>query len=272
MKIIAVDDEILQLETIMEYIGEFYPNAEVKGFTRVSEVLEYIENHKFDAAILDISMPGNINGIQLGEILRQKNHSVKILYCSGYSDYAIDAFKIHANGYLQKPIMKDDFKKEMQYVLKISAVDSKEKPYIHTFGNFDIFVDNRPVIFKRSKSKETLAYLTDREGSWVSNRELAAVLWEENGFDLSVTKYITTIVKDMTIALEEAGVDYIIERQRGKIRILKNKVFCDYYEYLKGNKHILLKFHNEYMSQYSWGEETLASILENIKNNRFFVE
>ncbi len=272
MKIIAVDDEILQLETLMEYISEFYPDSEVKGFSRVSEVVDYIENESVDVAVLDISMPGNINGIQLGEIIREKNPAAKILYCSGYSDYALDAFKIHANGYLQKPVMKEDFKKEMAYLLNLPEAEADEKPYIHTFGNFDIFVNGRPVVFKRRKSKEILAYAIDREGSWVSNREIAAVLWDEDGVDIALTKYITTIVKDLIDTLEEVGAGNIFERERGKLRILKDEVNCDYYNYLKGDKKVLLGFHSEYMSQYSWGEETLASILENIKKNSVFVD
>ncbi len=261
MKIIAVDDEELQLETILEYLQELYPHAEIRGFTRVSDALTHLDGSMPDVAILDINMPGNINGISLGEILRKKNKRIKLLYCTGYAEYAMDAYKMHANGYLRKPVQKEELKKEMQYVLQMPVYDD-ERPHIHAFGNFDVYVDNRPVEFKRKKSKEILAYLVDREGSWVTNKELIVILWD--GSDVSdgaFSKYITLLVNLMMADLESAGVAYVVERQRGRLRLLKDRVACDYYGYLNNEEEAILKFHGEYMSQYSWGEETLAALL-----------
>ncbi len=266
MKIIVVDDEILQLETIVEYVSEIYPDAEIHSFTRVSDVLKHIEIATADVAILDINMPGNINGINLGEMLRHKNHRIKLLYCTGYSRYAMDAFKIHANGYLRKPIEREQLLQELKYVLRMPVWDS-EKPYIQTFGNFDVFVGDCPILFRRKKSKEILAYLVDRKGSWVTNQELIVALWDDTGAaDNRFTKYVTTLVTLMMNDMERAGVDYIVERKRGKLRIKKNEVTCDYYEYINGSEQARASFHGEYMSQYSWGEETLANIvrLQNI--------
>ncbi len=261
MRIIALDDEKLQLETIVDYLESIYPTAEILGFDKVSRLLEYIESETVDVAILDISLPGNINGINLGKLLRQKNKRIKLVYCTGYSDFAIDAFKMHANGYLQKPIRKEDLMRELDYVLQMPVYNDTDKPYIHTFGNFDVFVNNRPIVFKRSKSKEILAYLTDRKGTWVTNRELSAILWEELEDDLALSKYITTLVRDMMVDLENANIGHIVERQRGKIRLLTNEVNCDYYDYLNGDEKALSHFSNEYMNQYSWAEYTLAALL-----------
>ncbi len=260
MKIIAVDDEALQLETIVEYVSDLYPDARIQAFTKVSDVLKYMETETADMAILDISMPGNINGISLGQMLRKKNPRIKLLYCTGFSDYAMDAFKMHANGYLRKPIQKEDLMRELRYVLQMPVYDDN-RPYIHTFGNFDVFADNRPVSFKRKKSKEILAYLTDREGSWVTNRELVVVLWDESGTDSALSKYVTLLVNEMMADLYNAGIGYIAERQWGKVRLLKDEVLCDYFEYLRGDEQTKAGFRFEYMSQYSWGEETLAYLV-----------
>ncbi len=266
MRIIAVDDELLQLETIMEYTAQLYPNASLHGFSKVSEVRAFMEDHTVDLAILDISLPGNLNGIGLGELLRSKNRDVKLLYCTGYADYAMDAFSQHANGYLRKPIRKEELKKELQYILQMPTYGSSQKPYIHTFGNFDVFVGDTPVTFRRSKSKEVLAYLCDREGSWVTNRELVTVLWDEQTDEAALSKYITTLVNDMVSALSQAGIGHIVKRERGKLRLQKMQVDCDYYDYLRGDAAAREHFHMEYMSQYSWGEDTLANLVKEQKN------
>ncbi len=261
MKIIAVDDEALQLETIVEYVEELYPHATVKGFTKVSDVLTYMESETADLAILDIQMPGNINGINLGEMLRQKNKRIKLLYCTGYSEYAMDAYKMHANGYLRKPVRKDELKKEMQYILQMPSYDD-DKPHIHTFGNFDVYVGNRPIEFKRKKSKEVLAYLVDRDGCWVTNKELVVILWDQTGAaDHTFSKYVTLLVNLLLTDLEDAGIAYIVERRRGKLRLLKDEVACDYFDYLNKDEDTISRFGGEYMTQYSWGESTLAALL-----------
>ncbi len=264
MTIIVLDDEQLQLETMLEYLTELYPLAEVVGFGLASKVLEYVERHTVDVAILDISIPGSMNGITLGSLLREKNRNVRLLYCTGYAAYAMDAFKIHANGYLQKPICRDALREELAYILQMPVFGGGDKPFIHTFGNFDIFVGDKPVVFRRSKSKEVLAYLTDREGSWVTNRELTAVLWENMDTDRDETlgKYASTVIKDMTIDLENAGAGHIVERQRGRTRLVTGKVDCDYFLYLDQRPEAVGRFRGEYMNQYSWGEMTLASIVQ----------
>lgn len=262
MKIIAIDDERLQLETILEYLSELYPDAECIGFHMVSKALEYLEQESADLAILDIDMPGSINGIDLGHILRQKNSRIKLLYCTGYTDYAMDAYRMHANGYLQKPIMKEALRRELAYIMQMPVFDMGDKPYINTFGKFDLYVKERPVSFKRSKSKEILAYLTDRRGAWVTNRELVVALWEGARSDFLLAKYISTLVKELKDDLESAGAGHIVERQRGQLRLLKQEVVCDYYAYLREEAWAKERFHNEYMAQYSWGEGTLARLFQ----------
>lgn len=263
MRIIAVDDEVLQLETIMEYVSEFYPAAEVSGFSKVSQAIDFAERQPVDVAILDISMPGSINGISLGQMLRRKNPNLKLLYCTGYSEYAIDAFKMHANGYLTKPIRKDVLRQELQYVLRMPVFNASEKPYIQTFGNFDLFVRGKPVLIQRSKSKEILAWLTNRKGGWVSNKELASILWESAAVDSAMVKYTSTLVKNLITDLESAGCGHILERQWGKLRLLTDEVICDYYSYLAGDETAKSSFQGEYMTQYSWGEAVLGLLIRN---------
>ncbi len=266
MNIIIVEDEQLLLDTMIEYTTELMPDALVIGFSKVYDALEFVKANTTDIAILDIHLTGNMNGINLGEQLRELDDNIKLIFCTGYSDYALDAFKIHANAYLCKPILKEDLKRELEYVQKLDRTDITEKPRIHTFGNFDLFVNGRPVLFRRSKSKEVLAYLTDREGSWVTNRELIVALWEDQSTDMFFVKYISTLVRDMVKDLRAVGAEHIIERQRGRVRLLRDKVSCDYYDYLDSDSQAMAKFHFEYMSQYSWGEVTLAYLTKDSRD------
>ncbi len=263
MRIIAVDNERAQLDTVTEYLARIYPNADIKAFTEASDALEHMESEGADLAVLESCLNGEISGIRLGEMLREKNQRIKLLYCSACTDHAMDAFKLHANGYLQKPVDEEILGKELEYIMKMPVFGGGERPYIRTFGNFDVFCGERPVVFKRSKSKEVLAYLCDRHGAWVTNKDLLVILWEETGQDALLTKYIPTVVRDMELDLMAAGIGHIIERLRGKLRILVNEVECDYFDYLGGSRQAAGAFYDEYMSQYSWAEDTLAALISN---------
>ncbi len=261
MKIIVVDDELLQLKTIIEYLEEIVSDADVCAFQKTGEVLEFLEKEKADLAILDIKMPGKINGIGLAAQMKHMIPEIKILFCTGYTEYALDAFRVHANGYLCKPIGKEELQREINYIFSERERVKTKKPFLHTFGNFDLFVNGSPVKFKRSKSKEALAWLTDRKGTWVTNQELMAAIWEEYSFDTPITKYASLLISDLITDLERAGAAQIIERKRGRLRLCMEEVECDYFDLLAGDINAINSFCSEYMSQYSWGEVTLSGLL-----------
>ena len=116
--------------------------------------------------------------------------------------------------------------------------------------------------FSYTKTKELLAYLVDRCGALCSNREITAVLWEEDGRDHA--SYLKSIRADLVTVLEEHGYGNVLVRRRGGIGIIPSKVVCDYYIYLNRMKHrgkpddepLYLEYRGEYMTQYSWAEVT----------------
>ena len=66
MKIIALDDEELALEGLMDAIRACAPNAELRGFSYAEDVLAFLRDHSCDVAFLDVEMAG-INGVELAE-------------------------------------------------------------------------------------------------------------------------------------------------------------------------------------------------------------
>lgn len=72
------------------------------------EFLHALKNTKPDIVFLDIDM-GEINGIQLGDMLRTLYPDVIIVYISAYENYALEAFRVRAFHYLLKPITRDQF-------------------------------------------------------------------------------------------------------------------------------------------------------------------
>ena len=115
MHIIATDDEQGALNVLMGAIREAVPLATVHGFRNPLEALEFIKNTKCDIAFLDISMRG-MSGLALAEEILKIRPKCKIIFCTGYTEYALDAIKLHCSGYLTKPITKESVQKELDYI------------------------------------------------------------------------------------------------------------------------------------------------------------
>ena len=252
---IAVDDELLMLGALVAAIKASPDISEVYEFSDCDETLTFIKENSIDIAFLDINMRG-MSGLTLAEKITNYCPECKIVFCTGYEEYAIQAFKLHASGYLMKPVSAKDVQIEID---NIKGVRQREKPLtVKCFGNFEVFTKGEKLTFKRSKTKELFAFLVDRNGAGVTVAEIGAALWE-NDEDQKNQNYIHQLIRDLRQALDLIGVGDIFERNNYIYSINPEKLDCDYYAYLKNGKP---EFFGEYMSQYSWAEETCGLLWE----------
>ncbi len=131
---------------------------------------------------------------------------------------------------------------------------------IRTFGYFDVFVGKRPIAFRNKKSKELFALLVDRRGGYVSSEEAISFLWEDEPVNpVTLARYRKVALRLKNI-LEEYGISEVVESVDGKRRIATEKVRCDLYDYLSGKEEFSQLFKGSYLTNYSWGENTLAEL------------
>jgi hypothetical protein len=137
---------------------------------------------------------------------------------------------------------------------------AKPEIFARTFGHFDLFVDGKPVTFSSAKEKELMALLIDRNGGTISTTEAVSYLWEDEAADERVCNRYRKLAMSLKKTLESYGIDNILITQKGVRSVDVTALQCDYYEYLAGNEKFIKMFHNAYMSDYSWSEETLARL------------
>lgn len=247
---ILVDHERLSLENLEYITQKVLPGALLASFRHASHALEYIKSHSVDIAFLDIHMPG-VDGMTLAKMLQEKNPRVNILFCSGCADYAMAAWDINCSAYLLKPITEEKVRNAVAN-LRYPVFDEK-RVELRCFGNFEAFCDGSPIQFKYNRTKELLAYLTDRNGVRCSMKELSAVLFENDQH----RSYMYQIRLDLLNTLGELGVGDILVQSRGYLGIARDRVKCDYFDYLD---HKIDAPAREYMTQYSFGERTCAAL------------
>ena len=246
MKILLVDDEQLQLLRLERACKKVLPDATYFSYTNPINALEEQENNKIDLAFLDIEMP-KINGIQLAKKLKKNNPGIKIIFVTAYNEYALEAFKVHASGYITKPVNESKIQDEINELGNVIELKPTKKLQIKCFGNFEVFHNGEPVRFSYKKSKEAFAYLVDREGSAINVNELNAILWEEDH-----PSYLRNLIADIQSTLNSIGAEDVFIKRHNECYIDVSKVDCDAYEYKKDNPDAVRMYRGEYMIQYSW--------------------
>ena len=259
MRIIVVDDERLVLEDTLEQLNRIIPDAQIFGFRDSFGALEYLKKNSIDIAFLDIEMC-EMTGLELAVECKKICPQINIIFLTGYSQYAIDALKLHVSGYLIKPVREPELIAEIENLRFPLNVQSDSRVRIQTFGNFEIFVDNIPLTFERLKCKEVIAYLIDRKGAGVTTKELAAVLWEDEPYDRSLQNRIHQVIFALMKVLKKEEIEDIIWKHNREIAIDCEKIDCDYYRAINGEVFYLNQFMGEYMSNYSWAEFTTAEL------------
>lgn len=264
MRIICCDDEIIVLNHTVNLCKCLDNEPEVFGFTKAKDALEYAESQDIDIAVLDIDMP-NMNGLILATKIKELRPDSSIIFLTGHSQYATEAFKMHASGYLLKPVSKEDIEAEINYALSHKP---RALPTAHisarTFGDFDLLLDGEPVVFSRSKSKELLAYLIDRNGARISRKSAFAAIYEDKPYDRPMQKQFDVIIRSLKDTLKEYGISDIFKIQSGSMRVVNEKIDCDLYRLLKGDAEAVNAYRGEYMSAYPWAMLTEAYIYEKL--------
>jgi DNA-binding LytR/AlgR family response regulator len=146
MKCLIVDDEPLALDIMESYINRNSALTLVGRCSNALEASEFIKNQKVDLIFLDIEMP-EINGI---EFIKSLQNPPLVVFCTAYSDFAVEGFELNAIDYLLKPVSYERFSKTIERVTEYAAlkkVDSVEAPDLE---NDHIFIKSNQKQIKLS--------------------------------------------------------------------------------------------------------------------------
>ena len=108
------------------------------------------------------------------------------------------------------------------------------------------------------KSKELFAFLVDRNGAGMTAKQICAALFPDDTDDGKNAAYLRQLVLDLKNTLKSVGAENVLCHETPCYRVDTALIKCDYISYLETGKP---EFHGEYMTQYSWAEETCAMLL-----------
>ncbi len=257
MRILAVEDETILLRHLSNRIQEVLPEAEILSFDNTDDALAVLGEKEINIAFLDIAI-GDMNGVDLAKRIKSVYPCCDIVFCTGYGDYATQAFDLGASDYLMKPITKEKIEHALSLLRHTSVRGGIPRGlYFRCFGEFEIFYQGEPLTSFTKRSKELLAFLVDKEGTVCASADISNAI-----FRGCSDSYLRVVKKDLITILSAIGQEDILIRGWGKLGINREKVRCDYYDYLEGNPTALNLYRGAYMSQYPWARGAEKRILE----------
>lgn len=119
MKIIIADDEEYVRLELRELLFEIRSDIEITEAVNGSELLDKLSKNNFDAAIVDIKMPG-FTGLEAIEKVEIENFHTEWVILTGYSDfeYAKKAITLGVMEYLLKPVSRENLEEVLEKIGK----------------------------------------------------------------------------------------------------------------------------------------------------------
>ncbi|KXA14124.1 MULTISPECIES: LytR/AlgR family response regulator transcription factor [Fusobacterium] len=159
MRCVIVDDEFPAREELKYFISKFPGTELTQEFGDSLDAFDYLQEHakEVDVLFLDINMP-ELNGLNLGKIIRKLNPAMKIIFVTAYREYAVDAFEIQAFDYLLKPYSEDRIEKLLSR-LSVEKKQISNKVSISVGEKIMVF-NTEDIIVVEADKKESRVYTT----------------------------------------------------------------------------------------------------------------
>ncbi len=254
MYIVGCDNSKLTMIKLEKILKKLDPNGKHRFYTDVQSLISNLDK-PVEMAFIDVDMQG-MDGITLAQRIMARYPLCNIVFLAEGTEYMHAAFDIHASGYIIKPFTKETIQDEIQHRRFITPDYSECPVKVQCFGSFKVFVNGKPVVFKRQKTIMTLAYLIDRRGALCDTDTLIGNIEPESAADDTEKSKMRVYISDLAATFAELGIDDLILKFSGTYGVDTSLLNCDYYRYLESDPEAISKYSGEYMTGYDFAEET----------------
>jgi two-component system response regulator AlgR len=197
LKILIIDDEAPARNRLRRMLADT-PAVQVVGEAASGqEALNLIPLKQPNVLLLDVSMPG-MDGMTLARRLQEEDAPPAIIFCTAWSDQAVEAFECDAVDYLVKPVRAERLELALDKARRfISGLESGANgPFLRSIlGGKVSLIPLADVICMNAEDKYTT--VVHKNGTLISDQSLLDL--ENEHADLLVRIHRKTLVAKKTI-------------------------------------------------------------------------
>ena len=255
---VAIDDEKKALDRLERVIMN-EPRIDLAAkFSNSADALRFIQEIKVDLAFLDIDMPGQ-NGLILAEKLKKARPRLEIIFVTAYDHFALPAFRLHAAGYLLKPVTQEELREQIDVLdARLGTGVIRAEPSVPLriccFGPFRCFpegYENRPIPWRTVKSEELLAFLLSNVGVPVHKELIVDALWPDAEPDKAANRFRVTCTY-VRNTLAASGFSDLLLRELDSYHLDLSRINCDLIELSRLQEAILVSRDVAVLERAAW--------------------
>ena len=226
IRIMLIDDEKPAIDELIFFLKDYSMN-EIRTYSNPALALKEIAEFHPHIIFVDIDMP-QMSGLEFAEKIREFNDEISIIFVTAYSQYALEAYKVHPEDYFLKPINEVYFHKTMRRILqKLQAsIDTEKKENnvrVQCFGKFEVYDGNGEQIkFATKKTRELFAYFLTKVDRVIYRDELLFQLFPGTNPEKALNNFYVSLhrlrkgleqsnITKEDITITENGITYIRE-------------------------------------------------------------
>ena len=188
-----------------------------------TEALEYLESTEYDAAVLDIMMPG-MDGLTVLKKIRQKKISTPVILLTARDSIEdrVSGLDAGANDYLVKPFAYEELSARIRVLLRKPAETPKT---CYRGGGLEVHMDTHQVLRDGEEVKLSgkefalLRYMVQNAGTVLSRDRLEQHLW--NYDYMGSSNVIDVYIRYLRKKIDDGRETKLIHTVRGAGYVLK---------------------------------------------------
>jgi two-component system response regulator AlgR len=204
LRILVVDDEAPARNRLRRMLANLPAVHVVAEAATGEEAMRLIPLKKPDVLLLDISMPG-LDGMTLAQMLQRNGSAPAVIFCTAWSDQAVEAFECEAVDYLVKPVRAERLERALDKARRFLARpdDADSGVFLRsTLAGKVRMLPMNEVIYLSAEDKYTTA--VHQKGKMVINQSLLD-LEEEHADILMRVHRGTLVIKKRIRGLEKTS-------------------------------------------------------------------
>ncbi|MCR5742954.1 MAG: LytTR family DNA-binding domain-containing protein [Lachnospiraceae bacterium] len=163
MRLAICDDDEREVASLKGQLAEYQRLHQDESlvyltYSKPAELLAEWDKNRFDIAVLDIVMPG-MTGIELAEKFKNEYPDTIIIFLTTSPEFALDAYSLHAERYILKPVVTQKLFEALDYALKIKGRGARSYSIKTSMGVS--VVKHEQILYIEMNSRRMIVHLVD---------------------------------------------------------------------------------------------------------------